>query len=92
MPKAFGRPKNLFESGVYAELREIFRLRFAPLKMTSLQKGLLETAPGPRASHRIRVALNVSRSTFHGERMQDPDRNSLNTTRRLPIPTLLPFR
>jgi uncharacterized membrane protein YqaE (UPF0057 family) len=35
---------NLLDSGVSAAFREIFRLRFAPLKMTLLQKGLLETA------------------------------------------------
>jgi hypothetical protein len=43
---ALKRPKNLFESGIFAAFGEIFRLRFAPLKMTSLQKGLLETALG----------------------------------------------
>ena len=35
---------NLFELSVFAPFWEIFRLRFAPLKMTPLQKGLLETA------------------------------------------------
>jgi hypothetical protein len=47
------RPKNLFKSGVSAAFREIHpkgtrfaapRLRFAPLGMTPVQKGLLETA------------------------------------------------
>mgnify|MGYP006895882895 CR=1 FL=1 len=35
---------NLFESSVSAAFGEIFRLQCAPLKMTSVQEGLVETA------------------------------------------------
>ena len=61
MPKAFGRPKNISENGVpphsgdpstplRPDRREEVLSECAPLRMTPIQKGLLETAIGTDTS------------------------------------------